>query len=95
MGKRIGGARKKSRHIMKKSRCDKGKISITRYFQELKIGDKVALKAEPAYQKGMYNLRFHGKIGTVAGREGKCYKVKIIDGKAKMLTVHPVHLRKV
>ena len=91
----IGGARRKSRKRMTKSRRTKGKISITNYFQKLKAGDKVALKAEPAYQKGMYDLRFHGKIGTVEGKAGKCYVVGIQDGKMKKLLVHPVHLKKV
>ena len=92
---RIGGARKRSRHKMKKERRKKGKISMTNYFQELKKGDKVVLKAEPAYQKGMYCLRFHGKIATVGSRVGKCYEVSIKDGKMKKLVVHPVHLKKV
>jgi len=92
---RIGGARKKSRQKMLKPRRAKGKISLTRYFQELKAGSKVALKAEPAYQKGCYPLRFHGKIGTVLSKKGRCYEIRIIDGKTKRLLVHPVHLRKV
>lgn len=92
---RIGGARRKTRKRMTKARRSKGKISLTNYFQQLKKGDKVALKAEPAYQKGMYDLRFHGKIGTVGSKTGKCYEVCISDGKAKKLIVHPVHLKKV
>jgi len=92
---RKGGARKRSRKKMRKERQNKGKISMTHYFQVLKSGDKVVLRAEPAYQKGMYNLRFHGKIGTVLAKKGNCYEVEITDGKIKKLIVHPVHLNKV
>ncbi|MBW3022644.1 50S ribosomal protein L21e [Candidatus Woesearchaeota archaeon] len=92
---RIGGSRKKSRQRMKKAPRTRGKISITRYFQELKKGDKVVLKAEPAYHKGLYDLKFHGKICTVEGKKGKCYEVSLKEGKVKTLVVHPVHLKKV
>ncbi|MEM4336482.1 MAG: 50S ribosomal protein L21e [Candidatus Woesearchaeota archaeon] len=95
MVSRIGGGRRKTRERMTKERRTKGKISITRYFQDLNAGDKVALKAEPAYQKGMYDLKFHGKIGIISRKIGRCYEVKIKDGKIKKLIVHPVHLKKV
>jgi ribosomal protein L21E len=95
MVKRFDGARKRSRHKMKKCTKRKGKISTSAYFQQFKEGDKVALKAEPAYQKGMYPLRFHGRIGTVGNKSGRCYEVKVEDGKMKTFIVHPVHLIKV
>jgi large subunit ribosomal protein L21e len=95
MSKRIGGFRRKTRNKLKKSLRDKGKISINKYFQEFKIGEKVVLKAEPAIQKGMYFPRFHSKTGLVKGKKGSCYEIIIKDGgKAKMLIVHPIHLQK-
>lgn len=91
---RIGGFRRKTRRKLRKRVRDKGKISIRRYLQAFKIGDRVCLKAEPAVQKGMYMPRFHGKIGIVKAKRGKCYEVGIKDGnKEKMLLVHPVHLK--
>lgn len=88
-----GGFRRKTRGILSKNYKLKGKISLRRFFQELKEGDKVVMKAEPAYQKGMYYPRFHGKSGMVIGKKGECYEVLIKDGnKEKMLIVHPVHL---
>ncbi len=93
MVKRLDGARKRSRHKMKKALGSKGKISLTNYFQEFKTGDRAVLKAEPAYQKGSYPLKFHGRICVVGDRRGKCYEVLIADGgKKKTLLVHPVHL---
>ncbi len=95
MSKRIGGFRRKTRNKLKKSLRDKGKISINKYFQEFKTGEKVVLKAEPAIQKGMYFPRFHSKTGLIKGKKGSCYEIIIKDGgKAKMLIVHPIHLQK-
>jgi len=95
MVQRIGGARRKSRYKMKKPLRSRGKLSITKYFQEFNLGDRVALKAEPAVQKGMYCLRFHGKQGVVSKQVGSCYEVSIKDhNKQKTLIVHPVHLKR-
>lgn len=91
--KRIGGSRRKSRYKMKKSVSEKGKLHLSRFLQNFEEGDKVLLKAYSSYQKGLFCLRFHGKIGEVIGSQGDCYKVNIKDGnKAKMCVVHPVHL---
>lgn len=95
MVKRIGTARRKTRSIFSKSIKEKGKLSLTKYLQEFKTGDKVVLKAEPSIQKGLYFPRFHGKQGTIAKKQGECYEVKIKDfTKEKMLIVHPVHLKR-
>ena len=93
--KRIGGFRRKTRHKFTKNKRSKGKISITKYFQKLDIGQKVALSVEPAVQKGMYHPRFMGKTGVVKGNQGRCYKIQINDaGKNKTLIVHPIHIKK-
>lgn len=95
MVKRIGGLRRKTRYKLRKEKRNRGKISITRYFQSFDVGDRIYLGAEPAVQKGMYHPRFMGKSGIIKGKRGKCYKVAISDfGKEKTLIVHPVHLRK-
>jgi len=95
MATRVGGFRRKTRSKLKKSPKQKGKISIRKYFQELEINTKVCFKAEPAVQKGMYLPRFHGRTGTVVGKEGTCYKVQFKDGKKqKTIVAHPVHLKK-
>jgi len=94
--KRVGGFRRKTRHKLKKNKRERGKISITRYLQEFKPGDKVCLKAEPAVQKAMYFPRFHGRTGIVKGKRGSCYEIKIKDGnKIKTIITHPVHLKRI
>lgn len=96
MVKRIGGFRRKTRSKLRKNIRQRGKISLTRFFQKLKEGDKVCLVAEPAVQGGMPFPRFHGKSGIVKGEQGECYKVEIKDGKKqKTLVVHPIHLRRI
>lgn len=95
MGKRKGGYRRKTRKLMKKNVRDHGKIRLSSYFAKYNDGDKVTLFAEPAVQDSLYNLRFHGKAGTVIGMQGACYKVAILDGnKPKMVIVHPIHLKR-
>jgi large subunit ribosomal protein L21e len=96
MVKSVGGFRSRTRHKLKKNVRTRGKISLTRFFQTFKVGERVILKAEPAYQKGMYFPRFHGRSGLVEKKIGTCYEVKMNDhGKNKLLIVHPVHLKKV
>ena len=96
MVRRMGGVRRKTRSKMIKPSYKKGKISLRNFLQELSLGEKVVLKAESAYQKGMYFKRFHGKIATVTGKRGWCYEVQLKDGsKVKTFIVHPVHLKKV
>jgi ribosomal protein L21E len=95
MATRIGGARRKTRQKYTKNYKMSGKISLRSYLQKLDNGDKVALIAEPAVQRGIYFRRFHGKIGTVKRKLGTCYEVVIKDmDKEKHVIVHPVHLKK-
>ena len=95
MVKRVGSGRRKTRSKFKKNIRKRGKLSLTRYFQEFNPKDKVYLKADPGYQKGMYFRRFHGKSGIIKRKKGTCYEVLIKDGnKQKVLIVHPVHLQK-
>ncbi len=94
MVKRIGSVRRKSRSKLKQHYKDKGKVPLSRYFQKFIIGDKVVLKANLAVSKGMYLPRFHGKIGTVTGKKGRCFQIAVKNGsKQKIFNVHPVHLK--
>lgn len=95
MTKRIGGFRRKTRSKLKKTPRTHGKINLNRYLQEFKINERAVLHAEPAYHKGMYLPRFHGKSGLIKGKQGDCYIIAIKDGgKNKNLIVHPLHLKR-
>ncbi len=96
MVQRIGGSRRKTRYKLKKGYREKGKLCIRRYMQNFEQGEKVSLSADSSLQKGLYPLRFHGKIGSVSNKKGNCYEVIVKDGgKIKTVIVHPAHLRKV
>ena len=93
--KHHGAFRRRTHKTLSKHYKTKGKVSIRKFLQEFKIGDKVILKVEPSYHKGMYYLRFHGKIGMVSSKRGDCYEVLIKDGrKDKLIVVHPIHLKR-
>ncbi len=95
MVKKMGGSRRGSRHLLTKHKRAKGKISLTRYLQKLDEGQRVILAREPSIENGSYNLRFHGKVGRVVGKQGRCYKIELKDlGVKKTLLVHPLHLKK-
>lgn len=90
----IGGSKRKARYKLKKEIRERGKISISRFMQSFKAGQKVHLDIEPSIHKGDYPTRFIGATGTVKGKRGKCYEVTIKDGgKEKMLIIHPIHLK--
>ena len=94
--KKTGGPRRKTRHIFRKHDHEKGKVSLTHYFQSFDKGDHVALSLEAGVQKAMYHPMFYGKIGVVLAKRGRCYEVQIWDkSKQKTLLAHPVHLRRV
>jgi len=96
MGKRKGTTRRKTRKLMTKHFRDKGKISVTSFLAEFEKGDKVVIKPEPAYQKGICHLRFYGQKGIIVAKRGTSYMVEIHDiNKTKKLIVHPVHLKRI
>tara|TARA_Y100000310_G_scaffold21263_1_gene20555 strand:- start:1779 stop:2072 length:294 start_codon:yes stop_codon:yes gene_type:complete len=95
MGKNIGTFRTKTRYKLKKEPGMHGKLSISRYFQHFKEGEKVHLIIESSVHKGMYFPRFMGRTGIIKGKKGKCYQVEITDGgKKKILISHPIHLKR-
>ncbi len=86
--------RRKTRSKFRKNIGEKGFLPITRFLQSFEIGQRVVLKAFSSYQKGMYHPRFHGKVGIISGKQGKCYFVEIKDGNTKKnILVNPVHLK--
>ena len=79
---------------MKKRLREKGKIRLSRMFQELKQGERVAVKRELAERAG-FPEKIQGKTGMIEGRKGKAYIVKIAVGKgSKKFIIKPVHLKK-
>jgi large subunit ribosomal protein L21e len=96
MVQRVGSFLRKSRQKMRLDFREKGKISLSQYFQQFKVGDKVALKIHPGVFEGRFFPRFQGLCGNVVGKRGTCYEIMIKDGgKTKKIVVHPIHLKKI
>ncbi len=93
MARRKGGSRRKTRSKLRRNVNDKGKVSLRKYLQNFKLGDRVYLDMNPSVHKGMYFPRFHGAKGIIGDKKGECYFVHIKDkNKPKKLIVHPVHI---
>ena len=79
---------------MKNKRKFKGKLKLSRMFQNLKQGDKVAI-VRVTSEKFAFPKRFQGKTGQITSKKGKSYIVKIKDYRQeKLLTIKPQHLKK-
>jgi len=81
--------------VNRKSIRTRGKLQLSRYFQELDRGDIVAISREFAVSTSVPK-RFQGITGTVESSRGKAYIVKIKDGnKEKKILIEPIHLKKI
>ncbi len=77
-----------------KNSREKGKLKLSRYFQELKEGDMVSVDEELSLQP-RFPKRLQGRTGIVVGKRGDAYLVKIRNqAKEKTFFVAPIHLRK-
>ena len=96
MVERSKGSRQKTRKKLKRKKKEKGKIFIKRHINEFESGDRVIIKPDPSFQKGLMHGRFIGKSGEIIKKRGRGYEVLIKDGnKEKIIITYPVHLKKV
>ena len=73
----------------------KGKISLTRYFQIFKPGDFVAVVRELSVKFG-YSNRLQGRTGKVIEKRGSAYYIEVKDlNKPKRYLIKPIHLKKI
>jgi len=73
----------------------RGKFSFTRYFQQFKAGDSVAVVREHSEKFG-YSLNVQGRTGKVIAKRGTAYCVEIKDlNKPKYYILKPIHLRRI
>jgi len=81
--------------VRKKKIREKGKLQLSKYFQELNDGDFVAIVKEPSVQ-AKFPERIQGKTGIVEGKRGMSYIIKIRDQeKEKKFLITPIHLKKI
>ena len=81
--------------VRRKKIRTRGKFSLSRYFQELKEGDRVAVVKERAVQAA-FPIRMQGRTGVVIGKIGTAYDLEINDfNKPKRYIIKPIHLKKI
>ena len=85
-----------TRRKLTKSPRDRGIPPITSYLKEFEVGEKANIVLEPSSQKGRPHHRYHGRVGTVVGKRGKSFVLRIdLDHTSRELIVRPEHLRKI
>lgn len=84
-----------TRNKLKNRPRDRGTSPPQPAVEEYETGEKVHLHIDPSTPKGRFHPRFNGQTGTVAGEQGRAYKVTITDGgKEKTVIAAPAHLRR-
>ena len=74
----------------------KGKLSLTKYFQQFSKGDTVAIVRNLTVQRPGFPSRMQGRTGVVLSKRGNSYVVAIKDfSREKSYIVRPVHLQKI
>ena len=73
----------------------RGKLSFSRFFQNLKEGNSVAVVEERSLSSN-FPKRLQGKTGKIKKKIGKSYLVVIKDQrKEKEFIIPPIHLKKI
>ena len=73
----------------------RGKVQLSRYFQEFKEGDCVAVVRERTFQPSFPN-QIQGRTGVVESKRGKAFMIKMKDmNKEKRYLIEPIHLKKI
>jgi len=81
--------------VKKKKIRTKGKLQLSRYFQEFEEGDNVAVVKELSL-KSNFPSRLQGRTGIVKDKKGNSYIVEINDqNKPKEFIMEPIHLKKI
>ena len=80
--------------LKRKRISERGKPRLSKIFQKLQPGDKVALVRNLG-MKGKFPKQFQGRTGVIEGKTGRAFLVKFLNGKFyKKLVVRPIHLKK-
>jgi ribosomal protein L21E len=73
----------------------RGKLQLSRYFQDLKKGESVSVVSEASIPS-TFPKRIQGRTGIIEGRRGKSLMVKIKDqNKVKRFLMEAIHLKKI
>lgn len=79
---------------IKKSVRQRGKIQLSEYFKELKVGDTVAVINEASIPSS-FPQRIIGRTAKIVSTRGNSKVIEMLDGNLrKQFIVHPIHLKK-
>lgn len=83
--------------MLKRKRIrQRGKLSLSRFFQKFSSGDSVAVVRDLGIQGAGFPKRMQGRTGKVIEKRGSAYVVEINDyRKKKQYIIKPVHLKKI
>ncbi|MFP3171688.1 MAG: 50S ribosomal protein L21e [Acidilobus sp.] len=90
------GYRHRTRKLLTKSVRERGAVpKASVLFYPYKVGDKVTIRIDPSFHKGMPHRRYHGLTGTIVGVRGHAYVVSVPIGKSTVKTIitYAAHLR--
>ncbi len=94
MGKKSKGYRSKTRSLLRKNPRERGKIGLSQFLHEYKLGERVVVKINPTFHGGMPHRRYHGRVGVIMNKRGKAYVINVSQGEAiKEIIVHPAHIK--
>ncbi len=81
--------------VNRKSIRTRGKLQLSKYFQNLKKGDSVSVVVERS-ERINFPKRLQGRTGVVIGKKGRANIVKIKDQtKEKEFIINSIHLKKI
>ena len=81
--------------VNKKNIRTRGKLPLSKFFQNLNQGDSVAVVKERSLNFN-FPERLQGRTGVVKEKRGKAYIVAIKDQKKeKDFLIEPIHLKKI
>ena len=81
--------------VRRKKVRTRGKLQLSRYFQELKEGIRVAVVRERSIG-GSFPKRIQGRTGIVEEKRGRSYMIKLKEqGKEKRFLIKPIHLKRI
>ena len=81
--------------VRRKKVRTRGKLQLSRYFQELKEGVKVSIVRERSIA-GSFPKRLQGRTGVVEAKRGRAYMIKLKEqNKEKRFLIEPIHLKKI
>ena len=74
---------------------ERGKVRLSEYFKELKIGDSVAVRREKSVVAS-FPERIQGRTGIVEGKRGRSCIVRLKElNKEKIFIIPPIHLKRI